>query len=131
MGERPSTVRNRSSSSDRDTAAPAARSATVHFTSGDACSSASAGASTGSCSAASQPWSAAGAVARWSRSTSTSTSSGKRVVTRLVLVFDGAVSSSAYVMLACTHPDVVPSGIRTTNAGGNTRSAGSNSGSSE
>ena len=54
-----------------------------------------------------------------------STSSGSRVATALGLAFDGTVSSIAYCD-ARLHPPraTAPSGRRTTNTGGNTRSAG-------
>ena len=61
----------------------AASAATVQRRAGSWCSAASAGARTGSWSAAIHPWSMAGAVARWTRSTSMSTSSGSRVATAL------------------------------------------------
>jgi len=90
IGDRPNTSRNRWSSTDRETVAALASSATVHFRAGSACSAAMAGANTRSCSAAIHPCSAMGAVSRWIRSTSVSRSSGS-------LVDDGGAGSDSVV----------------------------------
>lgn len=128
IGESPRTVRKRSSRDDRETAASLARLSTVHLRSGAVWMAFMAGASIGSRSPASHPRSDAGAVARCKRKTSMSSISGSFVV-RIPPPPD--VSSRAYSMLASNYARAGPGGGRTTNAGGNTFRAGSNSGSSE
>jgi hypothetical protein len=65
------------------------------------------------------------AAHRARRSTSIGTSSGRRFETTLGDAFDRAVSVIAYSMLAWTHPDTGPAGVRTTKAWGRARRAGS------
>ena len=96
MGDWPKICRKRSSSDEREAPTWLASVATVQRRAGSLCIAARAGARMGSRRAAIQPWSIAGAVARWARSTSVSTSSGRRVASGLDDKFEsGGESASA------------------------------------
>jgi hypothetical protein len=103
-----------------------ARSPTVHLRPGAAWMALIAGASTGSRRAASQPRSAAGALARCKGNISMSSSSGSLVDRSPRRCRDD--SSRAYAMLASNQDRAGPGGGRATKARGNAFRAGSNRG---